>query len=199
MRAIILDMYGVILKEPGDSFFVFVQQKYPELSQKEIYNCWNLADIGTISSLEVFRRLGFQGNLEEIQRDYLDTIEIDETFYAFAQNMKKKFRLALLSNDASEWSEYLRKRFKINEFFDVLAVSGDLKIKKPDKRIFQYTVDRLGCVPADCIYVDDRRKNLGAAQALGLTPILFNRRNVEYQGECVYSFRELEDKIEAAI
>lgn len=193
MKAIILDMYGVILKEPGESFYTYVQQTFPELSESEIYSCWDLADLGAISSLELFKRLGYQGDLEEIQRNYLETIEIDEAFSAFAEKAKKKFKLALLSNDSSEWSAYLRRKFDIDHFFDVLAVSGDLKIKKPDERIFRYTVEKLGCVPSDCIYVDDRRRNLEAARAAGLQPILFNRRNVDYLGECVNHFRELEE------
>jgi FMN phosphatase YigB (HAD superfamily) len=39
--------------------------------------------------------------------------------------------------------------------------------------------------------IDDRRRNLLAAQALGMRVILFNRRQVDYSGARVDNFAEL--------
>ncbi len=102
MKVIILDMYGVILKDSGDGFISFVNRTFPKLSPADIYLHWNKADVGEISSLEVFKRLGYEGDLEKIEREYLDTVEIDESFYKFASIIKKYYKLALISNDSSE-------------------------------------------------------------------------------------------------
>ena len=65
------------------------------------------------SPLEVFESLGVQGDLSRIEREYLRiAVEIDEAFYDFASKIKKRFRLALLSNDSSEWSRYFRKKIR---------------------------------------------------------------------------------------
>ena len=191
MKAVILDMYGVILKETGDGFVPFVNHTFPELSPEDIYLPWDKADLGELSSVEVFERLGFKGDLVKIEKEYLDTVEIDESFYEFATNIKKYFKLALISNDSSEWSRYLRDRFKINDYFDAITVSGDIKIKKPDERIFKVTIEKLGCLASDCTYIDDRRFNLEAAQSLGMDTVLFNSRNVQYEGITVNNFKEL--------
>ncbi len=195
MRALILDMYGVIMKDPEGGFVPFVNQTFPELSREDIYVHWNKADVGELSSLDLFSNLGYQGDLSKLEKEYLDTIEINEDFYEFATMIKQHYHLALLSNDSSEWSAYLRDKFKISEYFDVVTVSGDVKMKKPDERIFQLTIEKLGHSAADCIYVDDRRLNLEAAQALGMDAILFNSRNVEYGGKTVLSFKELADML----
>lgn len=195
MKAVILDMYGVILKDSGDGFYSYVNRTFPQLSPADIYPDWDKADVGEISSLEVFRRLGFQGDLEQIEKNYLDTVEINEAFYGFAEEMKKRYRLALISNDSSEWSRYFREKFRLNKYFDVISVSGDLKIKKPDPRIFQMTLERLGYTPEECVYIDDRRYNLEAAQALGMDTVLFNSRNVTYDGKIVKGFGELADML----
>lgn len=195
MKAVILDMYGVILKDSGDGFYSYVNRTFPQLSPADIYPDWDKADVGEISSLEVFRRLGFQGDLEQIEKNYLDTVEINEAFYGFAEEMKKRYRLALISNDSSEWSRYFREKFRLNKYFDVISVSGDLKMKKPDPRIFQLTLERLGCMPEECVYIDDRRYNLEAAQALGMDTVLFNSRNVTYDGKAVKGFMELADML----
>ena len=101
----------------------------------------------------------------------------------------------LSPTDSSEWSRYFREKFGLNKYFDVISVSGDLKIKKPDPRIFQLTLERLGCMPEECVYIDDRRYNLEAAQALGMDTVLFNSRNVPYNGKIVKGFGELADML----
>ena len=199
MKAVILDMYGVVLKETGDDFVPYIHRTFPNLRDEEIYEPWDKADVGELSSLEVFERLGYTGDLVQIQKEYLDTIRINEEFYTFAKKIKKHNRLALISNDSSEWSSYLREKYDLNAYFDVISISGELKIKKPDERIFRYTLDRLGCTPSDCTYVDDRRYNLESAQKLGMDVILFNSRNVQYSGRIVMNFIELEDIVASTI
>lgn len=191
MKALILDMYGVIIKDPEGGLLPFINRTFPDLSRDDVYKHWIKANVGELSSFNFFRELGFEGDLSIIEKEYLDTIEIDEAFYEFASILKKHYNLALLSNDLGEWSRYLRDKFKINDYFDVITVSGDLKIKKPDVKIFMHTIDKLGCSATDCIYVDDRRFNLAAAQSLGMDTVLFNSRKVQYEGNTVVSFKEL--------
>lgn len=191
MRALILDMYGVIMKDPEGGYLPFINRTFPDLSHNDVYQHWNKANVGELSSIELFRELGFKGDLSKIEKEYLDTIEINESFYEIAPMLRKHYHLALLSNDLSEWSRYLRDKHKINDYFDVITVSGDVKIKKPNEQIFMLTLDKLGHSASDCIYVDDRRFNLVAAQSLGMDTILFNSRNVQYEGKTVISFEEL--------
>ena len=184
-------MYGVILKDPGEGFYEYVNQTFPELDYKEMYAIWDKADLGEIPSLEVFRQLGYKGDLAAIEKTYLDTVEVNEDFYAFASEMKKHYKLALLSNDSSEWSRYFRGKYNLNQYFDVITVSGDVKMKKPNPAIYQLTLEKLGLDAAECVYVDDRRYNLAAAEEVGIKAVLFNSRGVEYDGETVTDFAEL--------
>ena len=71
------------------------------------------------------------------------------------------------------------------------ADMGDLKIRKPDERIFQLTMEKLAVKASECLYVDDRRGYLEAAGKVGMHTILFNSRNVPYEGNMVNSFEEL--------
>lgn len=54
---------------------------------------------------------------------------------------------------------------------------------------------KLDYTASDCIYVNDKRKNLSAAQSLGMENILFNSRNVHYGGKIVNDFEELADML----
>ena len=195
MKAIVLDMYGVIVKQTGDDFVPYVQNTFPTLSEEEICTPWFKADIGEMTSLEVWKTIGFQGDLEKIEEEYLETIELSDGFIDFIENVKGKYKLAIISNDSSRWSKYLREKFDINRYFDVISISGDLKIQKPDERIFLLTIEKLGVNAEDCIYIDDRTGNLNAAKKVGMNPILLNSRNESYEGVSVNSFEELAKEI----
>ncbi len=193
MKAIVLDMYGVILKQTGDDFVPYVQRTFPDLKPQEIYTPWFKADVGELTSLEVWEAIGFQGDLEKIEKEYLDTIELNDGFQDFIAAIRKQYKLAIISNDSSRWSKYLREKFDINKLFDVISISGDLKIQKPDERIFRLTIEQLGCNAEDCFYVDDREGNLEAASKVGMNTVLFNSRNVQYTGNVVNDFVELKN------
>ncbi len=195
MKAIVLDMYGVIVKQTGDDFVPYVQRTFPDLKPEEIYTPWFKADIGELTSLEVWEAIGFQGDLEKIEKEYLDTIELNDGFLDFVTAIRKQYKLAIISNDSSRWSKYLRDKLDINKFFDVISISGDLKIQKPDERIFQLTIEQLGCNAEDCFYVDDREANLEAASKVEMNTVLFNSRNVQYAGNMVNDFVELKNMI----
>ena len=191
MKAIILDMYGVIVKQTGGDFVPYVQQSFPDLKPEEIYIPWFKADVGELTSLEVWEKLGFKGDIERIEKEYLDTMEINDGFLDFISSVNKNYKMAIISNDSSRWSKFIREKFDVNKHFDVISISGDLKIQKPDERIFELTIEQLGCRAEDCLYVDDREENLEAARKVGMNVVLFNSRNVEYDSDTVNSFFEL--------
>ena len=195
MKAIILDMYGVIVKQTGDDFVPYVQQTFPDLNPEEIRKPLDKANMGELTSLDVWAAIGFQGDLEKVEKDYLDTIELNDGFLDFIKAARRKYKLAIISNDSSRWSKYLREKFNINQYFDVISISGDLKIRKPDERIFRLTIEKLAVKAEECLYVDDRRGYLEAAKKVRMNIILLNSRNVPYEGDMVNNFKELMNKV----
>ena len=191
MKAIVLDMYGVIVKQTGDDFVPYVQRIFPDLKPDEIYTPWFKSDVGELTSLEVWESLGFKGDIEKIEKDYLDTIVLNDGFLDFVSTVGKHYKMAIISNDSSRWSKYLREKFDINKYFDVISISGDLKIQRPDECIFQLTIEQLGCKAEDCLYVDDREGNLEAASKVGMNAVLFNSRNIQSEGNAVSDFIQL--------
>ncbi|MEU6991859.1 HAD-IA family hydrolase [Streptomyces sp. NPDC046465] len=56
---------------------------------------------------------------------------------------------------------------------DDVVSSADLGIAKPDRRIYEAAATRAGVAPGRCLFVDDRRENVDAAVALGMTGLLY--------------------------
>ncbi len=69
-------------------------------------------------------------------------------------------------------------------------------MRKPDKEIFQYALNKLKCEPKQCVFVDNSVKNLLVAEEIGIPTILFNRDGDEYQGKVVNDFAELGEMLE---
>lgn len=56
--------------------------------------------------------------------------------------------------------------------FDATVISHEVGLRKPDRKIYQLALDRLGVEAAATVIVDDMKDNIDAAQALGLTGVL---------------------------
>jgi 2-haloacid dehalogenase len=52
-------------------------------------------------------------------------------------------------------------------------LSGDVKLLKPDRRIFEIFLDTFRIEPSRAIYIDDRSENVEAAIALGMRGVVF--------------------------
>jgi epoxide hydrolase-like predicted phosphatase len=74
---------------------------------------------------------------------------------------------ALLSN--SWGNEYPREGW--DEMFDVVVISGEVGMRKPDVEIFQLTAARLGLATAQCVFVDDLAANVRGAAAAGMVGV----------------------------
>jgi putative hydrolase of the HAD superfamily len=91
-------------------------------------------------------------------------------------------KTALCSNS---WGVELYPRQILDEICDVVVISGEVGIRKPDPAIFEMTCQKLG-VPAEAsIFVDDHPGHLKAAQEAGMTTVLHR--------EPAQSIAELED------
>lgn len=97
-------------------------------------------------------------------------MDLDEAmFAAVAAARRAGIKTALLSNSWGS-DHYPRDRFR--HTFDVLVISGEVGIRKPDPEIFHLTARRLGVAPRDCVFVDDLDTNVAVAQELGMAGVL---------------------------
>lgn len=72
-------------------------------------------------------------------------------------------RTALLSNS---WGDHY-PRDMWEGMFDAVVISGEVGMRKPEPRIFHYTLELVGLAAEECVFVDDLAENIHAAAALG--------------------------------
>jgi len=76
-------------------------------------------------------------------------------------------RTALLSN--SWGNDYPRDGW--DSMFDVVVISGEVGMRKPEPEIFERTLELLGLQAPEAVFVDDIRHNVDAAVALGMVGV----------------------------
>jgi 2-haloacid dehalogenase len=81
--------------------------------------------------------------------------------------------LYALSNWSAETFAHARRRFPFLERFRGIVVSGEIRLIKPDPRIFRHLLDTHGLTAGDCVFIDDSAKNVAGARAAGLHAIHF--------------------------
>jgi putative hydrolase of the HAD superfamily len=91
-----------------------------------------------------------------------------EAMYDMLRDVRSNgVRTCLLSNS---WSNtYPRDDW--DEVFDAVVISGEVGMRKPEPRIFEHALGRIGLAGAECVFVDDIEANIDAARALGIAGI----------------------------
>ncbi|MFJ9446435.1 HAD family hydrolase [Kitasatospora sp. NPDC101235] len=138
---------------------------------------------------ELFRRLELgQITQEEWNSSFGDLIKVEpadlmarylhDAFPAYpVLNVARQARAAgiktaVLSNSLGRQPFDPYSGFDLTGAFDVVVLSADVGVRKPDPAIFRIVVDRLGVSAEECLFVDDSEMNLEAAAELGFTPLL---------------------------
>ncbi|MFK7898053.1 MAG: HAD family hydrolase [Myxococcota bacterium] len=79
-------------------------------------------------------------------------------------------KTAIVTNNAKEFRERWVESVPIDEICHEIIDSSEVGCRKPDPRIFEIALERLGGVaPARTLFVDDFEGNVKAAEALGIT------------------------------
>jgi putative hydrolase of the HAD superfamily len=140
---------------------------------------------------------------DELYRTFTDPANyalFDDVPDAIASLEAAGLALGIVSNFEA-WLEELLERLGVRDRFPVRVISGIEGVEKPDAAIFQRALARLGADPADVVYVGDNPEfDIDPAAALGMTPVLIDRRDRFPDATCIRigDLRELADVIAGA-
>jgi 2-haloacid dehalogenase len=78
-----------------------------------------------------------------------------------------------LSNWSAETFRRIRHKYAFLELFDAIVLSGEVKVAKPDPRIYALLLDKINRPAEECLFIDDSEANVAAARRLGFRTIRF--------------------------
>lgn len=132
---------------------------------------------GAISPREFYRQatnfLGVKLPFKDFVGIWNDIFWEDAEACKIARELKKSYRLFLLSNVNRLHFEHIQKKFDIINIFDEVILSFLVGAIKPDRAIFDDVIRRAGGDRKKILYIDDREDLIKEAQSLGIDSIKF--------------------------
>ena len=131
----------------------------------------------------------FRNEIRKLSPKLLTDAQIDDAWCSFLLDvpveklemlveLRKKFRVVLLSNTNiihfpnSEKIIFTNNGRKLSDYFDRCYLSYEMKMAKPDKKIFENILSIENVHPSECLFLDDGLKNIIEAQKMGIQTYL---------------------------
>jgi len=191
IRALISDFGGVLTTPLAAGFLAY--QEEANISLEDLGRAMQAAtdaygehplyalERGEITEREFARRLeerlhdGF--DLQRLRELYFELLEPNAPMIEFVGAQRERgLRTALLTNNVREWEPLWRAKLpELDTVFEVVVDSAFVGMRKPEPRIYELTLERLGggLRAEDCVFLDDIEVNCEAARALGMTAVHF--------------------------
>jgi len=182
IRAVYFDLGGVIVRTE----FQAPRQRLADRFGMEYEDLVTLvfesqsaakATLGLISEDEqwvaVTRRLNLPGSEAPSIRDEFFAGDVtDLSLLNFMRGLRKQYKVGLISNAWSGLRPWIIDK-KFDDAFDAMIISAEVGVMKPDPRIYQVALEKLGVAPAEAVFLDDFPANVTGARAVGMQAIHF--------------------------
>jgi putative hydrolase of the HAD superfamily len=142
-----------------------------------------------------FHRLFLEAGVEPADADVAAAAEMYRVSYiaarrpvpgalALLDGLKPRVKVGIVSNNLLREQQAKVESCGFGPYIDALVVSEEAGVAKPDPKIFEIALDRLGANPLDTVMVGDSWTNdIAGAVAAGLRTVWFNRTDLARPAE----------------
>lgn len=139
------------------------------------------ATLGEIKAEEhwqaIAKRLKLErDDLAKFETEFFAGDVIDYDLVKFIRALRPTYKTGLISNAWSDMRSYLIRK-QLDDAFDTLTISAEIKVAKPEAKIYLHALEQAEVKASEAAFVDDVAANIEACQKLGMHGILF--RNVD--------------------
>jgi putative hydrolase of the HAD superfamily len=183
IRAVIFDVGGVLVHDKNhDKRYEWeARLGLPQGQLRQIVfgsEAAARAATGEVSEQEVWKEVGGQlglreDQLPELQRDFWAGEQLDAELVQFIQSLRPQYKIGIISNAWPDARFFHNLKFKLNTWTDGAVYSAEVKLVKPDPRIYQLALAQLDVCADESVFVDDMLVNVEAAQSLGMKGVQF--------------------------
>jgi putative hydrolase of the HAD superfamily len=132
------------------------------------------AEFLRLLGVELSRQLGREVSLHGFGDEYFEHLQPNEPVIDYMRQLRGRgYKLAICTNNVREWSARWRSKLPVDEIFDVVVDSAFVGARKPEPRIYELTLERLGIAADTALLIDDIELNCTAARELGIRAVWF--------------------------
>lgn len=172
IRALIFDCFGVLYH----GSLGHLRQLLSLERQQELVDLNMSSDYGYISREEYLEQASALMGMSatELQTIVAQQHIRNEPLVTYLRSMKGQYKIGMLSNVGSSVMDKLFTPDEQAELFDVMILSSDIGMTKPNPEIFQLAAERLGVLPEECIMIDDLLQNIEGALQTGMKGVVYS-------------------------
>ena len=182
IEVLVWDLAGVLLHTVKGTFESLLAERLnaPEQAvydaiRSETNNQWDLGEMDDPSYYTwLLEYLGQPlSKMPILERFVRDDFYVHPQMLAAIRDYHTRYTSVLLTNFPSHLHEFLRTVWNIDGTFDHVIASCDVKLLKPDPRMYRYALEQAGCQPQEAVFIDDRAVNVEGARSVGMQAIQF--------------------------
>jgi len=99
-------------------------------------------------------------------------IRVMEGVYETLDRLAGKCSMGVVTSCRKMHFDLIHKDLQILDYFDFVITSEDVNHTKPDPEPYLMALEKSGCMPADCLVVEDAERGLNSATAAGIDCIV---------------------------
>lgn len=181
IRNAVFDLGNVLISFKPSEFLI--QKNYPpglsEIILNDIFGSreWQLIDEGLLTVAGATEKILLRSSLKRHEIAQIFDFR-RELMFPLTPNIKilpelKKhgYKLYYLSNFPADVFEDIKNRYDLFNYFDGGIISAEVKLVKPDTRIYRALLEKYDLLAGECLYIDDIEANVKSAVALGMKGI----------------------------
>ncbi len=182
IRTIIFDFGGVLYKTPNrqlisrwgkllgfnenPEFIAMIENPHESTLVRDIF-------LGAISEQEMWRQMAEEwhikpGILNYLRRQMNSKRRLNKPLVDLLSDLQINYQTAILSNAGDQSRELMVNQLHLDRFVEEIIISAEEGLIKPDPKLYQLALDRLGASPPTTIFIDDLQENVTVAGAMGM-------------------------------
>jgi len=118
--------------------------------------------------------LDHRPHLHHFRQKFWGALHPNEKMIALMRELKASgMKMAMLTNNVREWEPLWRSMLPVDEIFEEIVDSAFVGCRKPEARIYELTLERIGMPAEACLFIDDLAPNIEGAEAAGMHAVHF--------------------------
>ncbi len=111
--------------------------------------------------------------LEDFVGEFSEAYELNPAVLNIIKDIKKNYSTFLHSDNFDALSSAIKNDQRITPLFENMFFSNELGSTKEEENSFLAVLEDAGKKPSECVFIDDKEKNLKAPSKIGMHTLLF--------------------------
>jgi putative hydrolase of the HAD superfamily len=174
IKAVIFDFFGVLVGK-GFEYTYRNAGGDPVKDHLFIEDMLGQSNLGMINENEFNVSMSSRLNidLDKWLKAVKQAEQADDDLLDYIVELRKSYKTAILSNSNRGVVREKVGHDRLEQCFDLIVVSAEVGLVKPDAAIYDLTAEKLGVQDKECVFIDDRKPFTEAANLVGMTSILY--------------------------